>query len=145
MMLPDVNVLVYAHRPDSVHNHEEYAAWISGLAESPKAFALSEAVLSGFIRVVTNRRIFKDPTPTSTALAFCSGLRDRTHARILTPGDANWGIFEMLCREPGIKGKLIADAWHAALAMEYDCEWITCDSDFARFPGLRWRHPLSAE
>jgi toxin-antitoxin system PIN domain toxin len=142
MILPDVNVLVYAHRPDSIHNHDEYAAWLQVMAESPKAFGLSEAVLSGFVRVVTNRKIFKDPTPTALALEFCAQLRKRPQARILQPGAGNWGLFCSLCSRPGVNGKLVADAWHAALALEYDCEWITCDSDFARFPGLRWRHPL---
>ncbi len=143
MMLPDVNVLVYAHRSDSIHNHEEYAAWLTQLAESPKAFGLSEAVLSGFVRIVTNRKIFQDPTPVPVALSFCAQLRDRPQSRILRPGENNWDIFMTLCGEPGVRGKLVADAWHASLAMEYDCEWISCDSDFARFPGLRWRHPLA--
>lgn len=142
MILTDVNVLVYAHRPDSIHNHLEYASWLREVAESPKAFGLSEAVLSGFIRIVTNPEIFKDPTPASMALDFCGQLRSRPQARILQPGTGNWGLFRYLCEGPGVKGKLVADAWHAALALEYDCEWITCDSDFARFPGLRWRHPL---
>lgn len=142
MILPDVNVLVYAHRPDSIHNHEEYAVWLTEVAQSPIAFGLSEAVLSGFVRVVTNPKIFRDPTPTETALAFCSALRERPQARILRPGENNWRIFESLCQQPRMRGKLIADAWHAALAMEYDCEWLSCDSDFARFQGLRWRHPL---
>jgi toxin-antitoxin system PIN domain toxin len=145
MILPDVNVLVYAHRPDSIHNHQEYAAWLSEVAVSPKAFGLSEAVLSGFVRVVTNQKIFKNPTPTAMALNFCAQLRTRPQARILKPGDGNWDLFQSLCEEMGVKGKLVADAWHAALAIEYDCEWITCDSDFARFPGLRWRHPLAME
>ena len=143
MILPDVNVLVYAHRPDSIHNHGEYAAWLTRVAGSPKAFGLSEAVLSGFVRVVANPKIFKNPTPTEVAITFCERLRNRPQARILKPGEGNWAIFRSLCAEPGVKGKLVADAWHAALALETDCEWITCDSDFARFPGLRWRHPLS--
>jgi toxin-antitoxin system PIN domain toxin len=143
MILPDMNVLVYAHRLDSIHNHEEYAAWLTGVAESPKAFGLSEAVLSGFVRVVTNRKIFKCPTPPEVALSFCDRLRDRPQARILKPGDGNWALFRSLCQQPGIKGKLVADAWHAALALEHDCEWVTCDSDFSRFPALRSRHPLA--
>jgi len=143
MILCDVNVLVYAHRPDSIHNHDEYASWLKHCAESPKAFGLSEGVLSGFVRVVTNPKIFKDPTPTPVAFDFCNRLRQRPQARILKPGEGNWALFNSLCDSPNIKGKLIADAWHAALAIEYDCEWITCDSDFSRFEGLRWRHPLS--
>jgi uncharacterized protein len=51
-------------------------------------------------------------------------------------------VFAHLCRD--IKSPLVADAYIAALAIEHGCELITTDGDFARFPGLRWRHPLSA-
>ncbi len=142
MKLCDVNVLVYAHRPDAGAEHARYAKWLTELVTGPAAFGLSEAVLSGFIRVVTNPRIFRDPTPTDIAFAFCANLLDRPQAQLLRPGDRNWEIFSELCEAVTAQGKLIADAWHAALAIEYDCEWISTDGDFARFPGLKWRHPL---
>ena len=142
MILPDVNVLVYAHRKDASPEHDAYAAWLTEMATGPGDFGLSEAVLSGFARIVTNPRIFKDPTPPELALRFCKELRIRPQARILQPGHRNWEIFENLCRRTAARGKLVADAWHAALAIECGCEWITTDSDFSRFPGLTWRHPL---
>ena len=142
MKLCDVNVLVYAHRPDSTPDHEAYADWVKTLATGATAFALSEPVLGGFVRVVTNNRIFRDPTPTRVALDFCDRLRERSQAHVLSPGPLNWAIFRQLCEQADARGKLVADAWHAALAMEFDCEWITTDSDFSRFPGLRWSHPL---
>jgi toxin-antitoxin system PIN domain toxin len=141
--LCDVNVLVYAHRPDSVADHAEYAAWLTALASGVEAFALSEAVLSGFVRVVTNPRVFADPTPIDVALKFCADLRARPQACVLRPGERNWTIFERLCAALPARGKLVADAWHAALAIEYDCEWFSTDGDFARFKSLRWRHPLA--
>jgi len=143
MKLCDVNVLVYAHRPDSSPDHPRYAAWLSDLATSPSAYGLSEAVLSGFVRIVTNPRVFADPTPVATALEFCDQLRSRPQACILRPGDRNWSIFQSLCRELPASGKLVADAWNAALAIEYDCIWISTDSDFARFKPLNWQHPLA--
>jgi len=142
MKLLDVNVLVYAHRPDAIHNHAEYAAWLTALAGGPGEFALSESVLSSFVRVVTNPRVFRNPTPVEVAIEFCEELRRCPCAAILRPGPRNWLIFRDLCLRIPAAGKLAADAWHAALALEYDCEWISTDSDFARFPGLRWRHPL---
>ncbi len=57
------------------------------------------------------------------------------------PGPAHWGIFERLCRQPGVSGNLVAAAYLAAIAMEADSELITLDGDFARFAGLRWRRP----
>ncbi|MCZ6674377.1 MAG: type II toxin-antitoxin system VapC family toxin [Verrucomicrobia bacterium] len=143
MKLCDVNVLIYAHRQDASPEHDSYAEWLKNLAGGQEAFGLSESVLSGFVRIVTNPRAFHDPTPVDLALDFCENLRKRSQACILRPGDRNWTIFESLCRRIPAKGKLVADAWHAALAIEYDCEWITTDSDFVRFPGLKWKHPLN--
>lgn len=142
MMLPDVNVLIYAHRSDSTESHPQFADWLIRLAEGPSAFGLSEAVLGAFVRIVTNQRIFREPTPTVEALEFCRTLRERPQARVLLPGSGNWRIFEDICCRTGATGKLVADAWHAALAIEHGCRWITTDSDFARFPGLSWAHPL---
>jgi toxin-antitoxin system PIN domain toxin len=141
MKLCDVNVLIYAHRAES-REHEAYASFIRELAEGPSAFGLSEAVLSGFVQVVTNPKIFRQPTPVSTAFAFCDSLRRRPQAVILRPGERNWQIFQQLCLCLPASGKLVGDAWHAALAIEHGCEWISTDADFARFPGLNWSHPL---
>lgn len=144
MKLCDVNVLIYAHRPDASPEHAAYADWLARMATGPKAFGLSEAVLSGFVRIVTNPRVFRDPTPVTTALEFCQRILDRPQACVLRPGDRNWTIFRSICEELPAQGKLVADAWHAALAIEYDCEWISTDADFARFKGLKWCHPLTA-
>ena len=142
MKLCDINILVYAHRKDAIAEHNAYADYLVRMATGNEAFGLSESVLSGFVRIVTNPRIFKDPTPLDQALLFCDNLLERPNACILRPGNRNWSIFKELCHGVPAKGKLVADAWHAALAIEYDCDWISTDSDFARFPGLRWSHPL---
>ena len=143
MKLCDVNVLVYAHRSDSTPDHEEYAKWLIEMVTGPEAFGISETVLSNFVRVVTNPRIFKQPTSVDDALLFCERLLNRPQAVVLRPTERNWEIFAQLCRTIPARGKLVADAWHAALAIEYGCEWMSCDSDFARFEGLKWRHPLA--
>ena len=143
MLLPDVNILVYAHVEDSVSDHAEYAAWITRLAKGPEPFALSVLVLSGFVRVATNPRIFDSPSTPDQAFTFVSSLVERPTARIVGPGPDHLEIFERLCRESGATGKLVADAQHAAVAMEHGCTMVSNDSDFSRFPGLRWQHPLS--
>jgi len=142
MICPDVNVLVYAHRADSA-DHARYAAWLSGLVGRAEPFAISVLVLAGFVRVVTNPRVFGDPTPLATALAFCDRLVERRQARLVAPGPQHYEIFSELCRATAAAGKLVADAQHAAVAIEHGCVWHTADGDFARFPGLRWQHPLT--
>jgi uncharacterized protein len=138
--MPDVNILVYAHREESP-NHARYHEWLRKLATGPEPYALSELVLHGFIRVVTNPRIFDPPSSAQQALRFLDALLARPTCSVIRPGPSHWQIFRQLCEEGDPRGKLVADAAHAALAMESGCEWVTADTDFARFaPGLRWRH-----
>ena len=142
MLLPDVNVLVYAHRRDSIPSHAEYAEWLSGLATGPEPFALSVLVLSSFVRITTSARVFRSPSAIDEAWGFVAELVERPTARIVGPGREHMAIFERLCRAAGAKGKLVADAQHAAIAIEHGCTMVSTDSDFDRFPGLRWQHPL---
>lgn len=143
MLLFDVNVLVYAHRREHPE-HARYGAWLTSTVTGSEPYGLSELACSGFVRIVTNQRIFADPTPIETALAFIANLRNRPNAVCLRPGPNNWRLFAGLCAQVEARGKLIADAYHAALAIEHGCEWVTADSDFSRFQGLRWRHPLQS-
>jgi hypothetical protein len=141
MRLVDVNVLVYAHRLDTPR-HEDYAAWLHALLAGQEPYGISDLVLSGFLRVVTNPKVFKQPTPIETALGFTAVIRAQPNCVPIEPGRRYWDIFAGLCRSAGVKGNLVPDAYFAALALESGSEWITTDRDFSRFPGLRWRHPL---
>ena len=142
MLLTDVNVLVYALRVD-VADHSRYKDWLEEMVASESAFAVSEQVLSGFVRVATHPRAFKQPTPLDVALSFADLIRNHANAVTVAPGERHWDIFTRLCRNAGAKGNLVLDAYLAALAIESGSEWITTDRDFARFDGLRWRHPLA--
>lgn len=140
MQMPDVNVLVYAHRAET-REHVRYAGWLTELATGPSPFALSETVLHGFLRIVTNRKIFNPPSTMPDAFLFLDALLARPGCCVLRPGPAHWNIFRGLCEDRNLSAKLVADAAHAALAVETGCEWVSADTDFARFvPALRWRH-----
>jgi toxin-antitoxin system PIN domain toxin len=78
----------------------------------------------------------------SAALAFVEEVRDQPNCVIVRPGPRHWELFTDLCRRVNARGNLVPDAYLAALAIESGSEWITTDRDYARFPGLRWRHPL---
>jgi uncharacterized protein len=141
MILLDVNVLVYAHRQDA-ERHPDYRNWLERQLTKSPGLAVSELVLSGCLRVLTHPKIFKEPSPLSVALDFIEDFRIREEVHVLAPDKKHWGIFTTLCHQVEAKGNVIPDAYHAALAIEHNCEWITTDRGFARFPGLRWRHPL---
>lgn len=142
MLLPDVNVLIYAHRVDSCDDHPAYARWLTGLATGREPFALSSLALTAVVRIVTNPKIFRRPSTLEEAFAFIGELVARPNARVVHPGPLHLEIFEDLCRRAGAAGSLVADAQHAAVAVEHGCTLVTTDADFDRFPGLRWRHPL---
>lgn len=143
MLLADVNVLVYAHRRDSP-DHGSYRSWLENVLQSPEAYGVSDLVLSGVIRIVTHPRIFDPPSTLDQALSFVSSVRSRANAVLVAPGRRHWHIFVDLSRQSDARGNLVPDAYLAALAIETGSEWITTDRDYARFPGLRWRHPFSA-
>jgi toxin-antitoxin system PIN domain toxin len=141
MLAPDVNVLVYAHRVESP-DHGRYGEWLRRLATGAEPFALSDLVCAGFVRVVTNPRLWRPATEPATALTFVDHLRRRRACRLLAPGSGTWTIFSRLVDAAAARGKLVADAYLAALAIENGCTLATCDGDFARFAELRWVHPL---
>ncbi len=141
MFLPDVNVLVYAHRKDSAH-HAACRRWLEATLGGEARYAVSELVLSGFIRVVTHRKIFNEPSTLQDALTLAEQIRDQPNASLIEPGERHWTIFRRLCLEAKAKGNLVPDAYLAALAIESGCEWITTDRDFSRFPGLKWSSPV---
>jgi uncharacterized protein len=137
MILPDVNVLVYAHR-EELPEHERCRAWLEGVLSSDQAFGMADLVLSGFLRIVTHPRIFVPPTPRDAALAFVEQIRSAPNCVGIAPGPRHWEIFRRLCEEGNVRGNLVPDAYLAALAIESGCEWITTDRGFARFSDLRW-------
>jgi toxin-antitoxin system PIN domain toxin len=141
MILPDVNVLVYAYQTDSFQ-HAEFREWLEGVVNGPQAYGYSDLVMSGFLRVITHPRLFSPPNRIEDALAFTEVIRGQPNAVRIEPGPRHWSIFEDLCRAVNPKGNLIPDAHFAALAIESGSEWITADRDYARFPGLKWRHPI---
>ncbi len=94
------------------------------------------------MRITTNPRVFPVPLSTEDALTFVNGIRNSPNCVLVQPGPRHWGIFTDLCRQTQATGNTVPDAYHAALAIEHDCEWITADRGFGKFPALRWRHPL---
>jgi len=140
MILPDVNVLIYAFRKDSAR-HEVCKPWLDMVVGGDAQFGLSPLVLSAVARIVTNPRIFRQPSPIDEVFAFCDNLLSQPHCEIVRSGSRHWAIFTRICREAGVRGPRVSDAWFAALAIERGCTWITYDRDYARFPELEWRAP----
>jgi len=143
VIAPDVNVLIYAVRED-VPLHAEYKNWLERARRGAEPLAFFEPVLASTLRILTNPRVYPVPMPLSLATDFLQQMLDTPHAVRLRPGERHWETFVRLCQSTNCRGDLVQDAYLAALAIEHNCDWITADLDFARFPGLHWRHPLDS-
>jgi uncharacterized protein len=141
VILPDVNVLLYAFRDDSV-DHARYRAWLEGVVNGEEAYGMSPQVLSSVVRIATHPRVYATPTRLEAALGFARVLLEQPTCTVVQPGARHFSLFEDLCRQAAATGNLVQDAWLAALAVESGCEWVSTDGDFARFAGLRWRRPF---
>jgi hypothetical protein len=141
MVLFDVNVLIYATNPQAA-DHDRYRTWLEQVVGGNSAFGVADLVLSSFLRIVTNRKVFAKPTTLDKAIEVTEQIRTRPNCVVIQPGSRHWEIFVDLARRVKARGNLIADTYLAALAIESGSEWISTDRDFARFPELRWRHPL---
>jgi uncharacterized protein len=140
LILPDVNVLVYAFRSDAAE-HVRYRNWLEDVVNAQQAYGIAPQVLASVVRVTTHPKIFAHPSSPAEAFAFCRALLEQPNATVIVPGERHWGIFQTLCDTAAATGNLVQDAWFGALAMESGCEWVSTDRDFARFPDLVWRTP----
>lgn len=144
MIVPDVNVLVYAFR-DEAPEHDRYAEWLNAAVER-EPVGVADAILSGFVRIVTHPRITSAPAPIAAAIEFTRSLADAPSVQWLAGGATSWSQFEALAaHDSGIRGNLVPDAYIAALCLANGARLATRDRGFARFPGLRTFDPGSSE
>jgi len=141
MIAPDVNVLLYAFREDS-ERHSEYHAWLQDALNGRETVALFEPVLSAVLRIATHPGIFKPPSPRKRVEMFVNTCLAAPAAVAVRADADHWAIFRDLCKKADCRGNPIQDAYLAAMALENNCTYVTTDRDYARFPRLRWRHPL---
>lgn len=137
--MPDVNVLLYALDKDS-RRHVAAREIVGELRSSDEPFGLVHLVLSSVVRLSVNPYAVARPLgSTEPALRFCAELLNSPNAQVIVPGPGHWHVFESICRKRPIAYRDIPDAYLAAIAIDSGCQWITFDTDFARFAGLRWR------
>ena len=141
MIIPDINLLVYAH-DGGVSRHYDARRWWEGLLDGTEAVGLPWAVSTGFIRLMTNPRAVSRPLSPVEAAGYVKDWFGCSHVTPVNPGARHLDHFRRNLAVTGSGTNLVAEAHIAALAMEYDAEVHSNDSDFDRFPGLRWRNPL---
>ena len=141
MIIPDINLLVYAYDSSS-RRHEAARAWWEASMNGTGSVGIPWIVILGFIRIATHSRILENPLEVDSACARVRTWLARPNAIIVHPGARHADILFKLIEAAGTGGNLTTDAHLAALAIEHQAEVHSTDADMARFPGLRWVNPL---
>lgn len=142
MILPDINLLLYAYDAESPH-HAKAAGWLEGCFGGEETVGLLPVVLFGFVRLATSPRVYHRPMTPALAAGCVRMWLTQPNARLLEPGPGHpervFGILEKL----GTGGNLLTDAQLAAAALENNAVVHSADTDFLRFEGIRWFNPLT--
>ena len=135
MIFWDVNLWVYAFRGDSPYHTRAREVLKNGL-DGKELFLFSPIIASSFLHIVTNSKIFKEPSSQSEAWVFIDTLESHPNARFLEVDQMTYGIFKHLSLVKAVEGNNVPDALLAALAIRYDCLFVTADRGFSEYPGL---------
>ena len=144
MLIPDLNILVYAHN-SRARGHAEAREWWEKTLAANRPVGMPWVTMLGFIRVLTHREILENPMRVEEAIRRVRAWLDHPRVEVLSPGDHHAEILFGLLANLGTAGNLTTDAHLAALAIEYQAELVSTDADFARFPRLRWFNPLQVK
>ena len=144
MILVDVNLLLYAEDTSSEHHAAAHTWWDAQLSGS-EPVCMCWQVLMAFIRISTNARASRHPLTLKEATERVQSWFDQPCVRIVQPTEHHWTIFQQMLRAGNATANLVSDAHLAALAVEHNCVLQSSDTDFARFRGLKWRNPISAD
>ena len=142
MIVIDANLLIYAYDLASAH-HRKSLVWLENVLSGEEAVGLPGQNLSAFLRVITSRRLAGARVPVELAVQIVEEWLQQPNVQMLVPGDQHWSVLRRMILEGRASGPLVSDAQIAALTIEYGGVLHTADRDFARFPGLRWKNPLS--
>ena len=141
MIIPDLNLLVYSY-DDGAPFHNPARRWWEGLVNGTERVGIPWVVVVGFVRLLTHGSLREVPASPVQAVDYVREWFRFPHVTPINPGPSHLDYLSRNLNAAGVGGNLVTDAHIAALAMEYQAEVHSNDTDFSRFPGLRWRNPL---
>jgi hypothetical protein len=141
VIVPDINLLVYAYNTDAP-DHQRARVWWEAVLSSSRPVGLPWATMLGYLRLMTNRRVVIEPFSPSEAIGHVRSWLERPQASVLVPGPRHLDLLDDLMAAGKATGELTTDVHLAALTIEHQAELCSNDANFARFPGLRWSNPL---
>ncbi len=143
MIIPDVNLLVYAYNSDAPKHHRARAWWEEAV-RGYQPIGVAWVVALGFLRIITSRAVLVRPMEAAVALRHVRTWLEQPSVRVVQPGPRHLDILGGFVQAGAIASAVVTDAHIAALAVENQAEVHSNDTDFGRFPGLRWKNPLDA-
>ena len=141
MIVPDINLLVYAYNDGAPH-HESARRWWEDLVNGTERVGVPWVVSTGFVRLMTHPSVLVRPAAAPEAVDYVREWFRFPHVAPVNPGAEHLALFRRNLAAAGVGANLVTDSHIAAVAMEYQAEVHSNDTDFSRFPGLRWRNPL---
>ena len=142
MILPDINLLVYAYNSDAPF-HQAAKAWWEECLSGERPVGLPWAAMLGYLRLVTSRSVLVDPFTPAEAIGHVRSWLERPQAQILQPGARHLEVLDSLMQDAQAPKSITTDVHLAALAIEHQAELHSNDGGFAQFAGLRWTNPLA--
>jgi hypothetical protein len=142
LIVPDVNLLVYAHNSDAPH-HQAARGWVEAVLSGTRPVGLAWVVMLGYVRLMTSRAVRVDPIAPAEAIGDVRSWLARPQVVVIQPGKRHLDLLEQMMVHGSATGTHSTDAHLAAIAIEHQAELCSNDTDFARFPGLRWSDPLA--
>jgi toxin-antitoxin system PIN domain toxin len=138
----DTNILVYAHRADNPW-HAKAKKFLEVSLQGDRAIAVPYHCLVEFFGIVTNPRIFKNPTTTEDALRQCANLLEAPALTVLTEAADSFDGLSAILSQSRVIGAAVHDARVASVCIENGVKVIyTMDRDFSRFSQLKSENPL---
>lgn len=143
-MIVDANVLLYAVDADS-RFHESAIRWVNNALSGQERVGLPWQTLGAFLRVSTHPRLFANPLSAERAMGYVDEWLAREVTWVPAAGHRTVAAYGRIALAHQVTGNLVTDAQLAALALEHGVPVVSADSDFARFPEVRWINPLRDE
>ena len=142
MIIPDINLLLYAYDAASPV-HAKAVAWWQACLSGEEPVGLPQVVVFGFVRVGTNARVFQHPLTLAEAVGHVRNWLGQPVVRLLEASPEHVERVLRLVESLGSAGNLVTDEQIAAAVIEYDAVLHTADADFVRFQNLRWLNPIT--
>lgn len=141
MIIPDINLLVYAHNQDD-ERYDAARSWWDNLLKGEESIGIPLAVSVGFVRLATNPRVMSPPMTSEEAVSLVRNWLQKPNVNSLDAGPNHFDHLQECLVAAGRAGRFVTDAHLAALALDHGAEIQTADQDFRTFPDVRWLNPL---